>query len=889
MSKFLFSVIIPIYNVEDYIEETINSVINQTIGIEHIQLILVNDGSIDHSEDICLKYQKQYPDNIIYLKQPNSGVSKARNHGLKHALGSYINFLDSDDIWSPDAFEKGLKLFKKHPNIGAVIYPLTFFEASNKQHPLNFMFKQTRVVNILHDYQYIKLSSCSTIFRAEELKDRSFNDQLKVSEDCRLVTEIFLDNPYVGVVSNATYYYRKRITQSSTIQTSTQKKTWYLDTPKLCYQYLIDLSKKKYGRVIEYIQFLLAYDLHWRMDVEIANCLTNEERADYLCRMHALLDEIEDRIIIDFPTMKLNQKLYMLAFKHRSKDIFSLQNDRVFVEQTCFDKANNFSVMIDNIVIDGNDIDLYGRMTKIPHLLDDVYLKTDQGTISFEFYELDKTHDNQVCLNKQYQFPITGIHAKVNLCTTKSIQIMSKHPNGDFCLTLVFTYSSILNNNFTSLYLTGERYYLKYLKRNKELHIYQKNFKNALLLESKCLYHLLKRRKWKSFIYRMSAHMYGLFHHKPIWLLSDRIQVAGDNGEALFHYLQKQPKVPARVYFVVSNKSESYKELKRQYPHSVVGYNTFKHKLLHLNASKIISAQADNYVTNLFGNGKDFIGDLYRFKFIFLQHGITKDDLSPWLNVNANTINMFVTASKLEYSSFIDPQYHYNFPPKWIRLTGFARYDQLLNQDVELEKSIAIMPTWRKGLVSMLDNKTGKRVYDPSFQNTKYFKFYNGLINDDRLLKTIKKHGYKLRFIPHVNMTQQVQDFQSNPLVEIVTTNINYPMEFKKNSLIVTDYSSVFFDFCYLEKPVVYTQFDADTFFEGQAYDKGYFSYEQDGFGPVCQTLEEAVNEIIKIIENDCQLTEPYLERVEKFYAFHDQNNCERIYKAILELDQEKD
>ena len=68
--KYKFSVIIPIYNVEDYIEETILSVINQSIGFkENIQLILVNDGSPDDSEKICLKYKEMYPNNIIYIKQ----------------------------------------------------------------------------------------------------------------------------------------------------------------------------------------------------------------------------------------------------------------------------------------------------------------------------------------------------------------------------------------------------------------------------------------------------------------------------------------------------------------------------------------------------------------------------------------------------------------------------------------------------------------------------------------------------------------------------------------------------------------------------------------------------------------------------------------------------
>ena len=112
--KYKFSVVIPIYNVEDYVEETILSVINQTIGFEeNIQMILVNDGSPDNSEDICFRYKDKYPDNIIYVKQENRGVSAARNNGMNYIEGKYVNFLDSDDKWDLDAFEKVYDFFEK--------------------------------------------------------------------------------------------------------------------------------------------------------------------------------------------------------------------------------------------------------------------------------------------------------------------------------------------------------------------------------------------------------------------------------------------------------------------------------------------------------------------------------------------------------------------------------------------------------------------------------------------------------------------------------------------------------------------------------------------------------------------------------------------------------
>ena len=115
MFRYKFSVIIPIYNVEDYIEQTMLSVVNQTIGFkENIQLILINDGSSDNSENICKKYRDMFPDNVVYVEQKNSGVSSARNKGMEYIEGELVTFLDSDDKWDLRAFKEVYRSYLKH-------------------------------------------------------------------------------------------------------------------------------------------------------------------------------------------------------------------------------------------------------------------------------------------------------------------------------------------------------------------------------------------------------------------------------------------------------------------------------------------------------------------------------------------------------------------------------------------------------------------------------------------------------------------------------------------------------------------------------------------------------------------------------------------------------
>jgi len=103
MSKV--SVIIPVYNMEKYIEKCLDSIINQTM--KNIEVIIINDGSTDNSEQIILEYIKRHPEaNILYFEKDNGGLSDARNYGVPYATGKYISFIDADDYIENNLYEK---------------------------------------------------------------------------------------------------------------------------------------------------------------------------------------------------------------------------------------------------------------------------------------------------------------------------------------------------------------------------------------------------------------------------------------------------------------------------------------------------------------------------------------------------------------------------------------------------------------------------------------------------------------------------------------------------------------------------------------------------------------------------------------------------------------
>ena len=106
----------------------------------------------------------------------------------------------------------------------------------------------------------------------------------------------------------------------------------------------------------------------------------------------------------------------------------------------------------------------------------------------------------------------------------------------------------------------------------------------------------------------------------------------------------------------------------------------------------------------------------------------------------------------------------------------------------------------------------------------------------------------------------------------------------------ITDYSSVAFEVAYLKKPVIYYQFDRDEVFSGNhTFEEGYFSYEDDGFGPIVANQSDLMIELNKLIENNCSILEPYKTRVETTFPFRDGLNNQRVYDAIVALDSPED
>ncbi len=127
----LVSVIVPLYNAEKYIEETMESILNQTY--KNIEIVIVDDGSKDQSSSIVKNLKKKYPEQIQYILQENQGVSVARNTGIENANGEYISFLDSDDLWHSTKIKKQIESMHKNNMNACYCGYMNFYEETGEK------------------------------------------------------------------------------------------------------------------------------------------------------------------------------------------------------------------------------------------------------------------------------------------------------------------------------------------------------------------------------------------------------------------------------------------------------------------------------------------------------------------------------------------------------------------------------------------------------------------------------------------------------------------------------------------------------------------------------------------------------------------------------------
>src|SRR5574344_86840 len=336
--------------------------------------------------------------------------------------------------------------------------------------------------------------------------------------------------------------------------------------------------------------------------------------------------------------------------------------------------------------------------------------------------------------------------------------------------------------------------------------------------------------------------------HKDLWLVCEDRMEARDNGYWFFKYVVENHKDQEIVY-AIDSKSQDYQKVSGL--GKVIPYGGFIHWIYYLTASKNISSQKGGKPNAAFCYFLEINGILKNCR-IFLQHGITKDDMD-WLYYKNTRFSMFICGAKPEYE-YVAKKFGY--PKEYVQYLGFSRFDNLQNVTSD-HKKILVMPSWRSWFSLKSKNEDGK-IED--FERSEYYIRWSQFLNDKKLDEILDRSGLTLYFYPHRNMQKFLTEFKSKSKHVVFADCQNYDVQtlLKECAVLITDFSSVFFDFIYMKKPVIFYQFDYDRFRKDQ-YSEGYFKYNNNQFGQAFKNRDDVIANLQRIIRSGAKVDEDFL------------------------------
>ncbi|MDE5925550.1 MAG: CDP-glycerol glycerophosphotransferase family protein, partial [Helicobacter sp.] len=889
-----YYIISAVYNVEKYLDDYFNSILKQRLDFKNnITIICVDDGSTDRSAEIIQKYQKRFPENIVYLHKENGGQASARNLGIKW-LQEKLGYLESASAeitgeipyhrlprldksslamtqshqtssCEDDRIKQSITLHTKDSTMQSqksnmIDYPKASLNDSQK--PIWVTF--TDPDDFLdRDYFYevdkflgenadkdICMVGCNVIFYYEA--KNAFSDTHPLKNKFKDVATTKRNKNLNGLIQLAVMSAFFPLGRIGSLRMDEDLKPNFEDA-KFVNEFLMANMESSSA-------FLRNAKLYYRKRSDGSSTLDNVLEADkkQISKMGFLL-----RLLLNakesfkFPPAFLqNTILYDLFWQIKA----TLNKSSKFSFHTPREREEFFS------------------------LLDRIYSLIDTQRI-LEFNLADCWFYHKVgilnCFKKEYPpFQITYIDGfdavkrqiLIRYFTPDAKDIESFRIDGE---EVYADYEKIVQNDFLDrVFCYEKRFWVHIPQNSNELEIFVRGQKARITFGGKQHQSLV--------VAYIEDEFQQIQNSNTLWLLMDRDTEADDNAEHFYRYLAKNyPK--QNIVFALRRESKDWTRLQKE-GFNLVAFDTQEFRDILKNSSKVISSHIDAYLVNHLGKdtlkGKDFV---------FLQHGVILNDLSSWLN--SKQVSLFITSTQGEYDSIVGDFNHYIFGIKEMQLTELARHDRLLSKSLSYQKQsqatrqILLMPTWRKHLSGDMIGNGNARKYNPQFLESQYFHYWNTLLSSQTLQQLCEKYRCNIVFNPHQNTMPYIKDFAIPSFAKMKTDETSLQQLFIESDIMITDYSSVSFEMAYLKKPVLYYQFDEEEFRNNQ-YQKGYFDYCKDGFGPVVTTEEELLKELEILLQNDCKVGEPYKSNIENTFEFRDGKCCERIYNAILELDK---
>lgn len=350
---------------------------------------------------------------------------------------------------------------------------------------------------------------------------------------------------------------------------------------------------------------------------------------------------------------------------------------------------------------------------------------------------------------------------------------------------------------------------------------------------------------------------------------------AQDNGYVFFKHCMEHDAekiLDAKIYYIIDKNASDYERVK-MYDDHVIDFLSLDH-MVYLLAAKLLVSSDSKPHSYVWRPNNSIISDALKDKdLFFLQHGVTalkrvdhvfgKKSVSP--------VSRFVATSADERSIIIN---NFGYKPNEVSMTGFARWDDLEDKSKDYNE-ILIMPTWR----SWLDE-----CEDSAFLESDYYKNYEELLTSKRLQKLLEENDLVFNFYIHPKFKDFINSFSvDNDRIRLIPYGEEPLNELMMRcKLLITDYSSVCWDVYYMNKPVLFYQFDYELY---NTIHGSYLNMETDLFGYRSFTIKELLDDFEKSIKNGFKQPKKFDKMRESKFAFTDKNNSARIVREIKKMD----
>lgn len=863
------SVIIPVYNVENYIRKCLDSIVGQHFDKNTLQVILINDGSTDSSAEICAEYCEKYDYFELYNVE-NGGQARARNIGIDIAKGKYIAYLDSDDSLSPDTLESTASFFDEHyDEIDLVTYKIVpVLKGVRKKVHFRYDFlKKTGVYDLTQsDNYYITQTNMNIVVKNKGDENVLFDTTPNYKhEDQLYCTDVLREKMKIGFVDDCEYLYEQNPqgTVSKFFTTST------FDLTLMKWKEMFD----SYGENLPpYVQALYINDIQWKLRTDIFHPyhLEGREYDNAINEIRALLSRIDDDLILNHPVCNEMSKYYFIDFKYNGNLKVSFGDTiRLNHGDNLISESSTVNLRITKFRFFGNKLELCGHLysfafnySEVPQLI-----IRNKGSVieSPEMYESSFSYDcAKVKNNRAWGF-------RCLIDTSEDVSLSFKAVIGD--------------KNYSVELETGEWVvFNKSIGRTE----YVTGNKKCRLTDNRCVvenvgssaerkYHIkellrMLRTNLKVFVVRLICMLLPI--KDEIWLYHDCNTVGTDNGFLQFQH-DFEMKDEVKRYYVVNGSIEKAKPMfTPEQQKNLIAFRSWKHKILYLKSSKVITAFIEkvNYLP-FFDDVYKYYMDLFKGDVIYLQHGVLHAHL-PWkYSYERLDIASEVISTNYEVDNFTS---NYCFPESALIKAKMPRYDFINCDLVPQNNRILLAPSWRKYLIKL----TGDGAWVPTKEQFLESDFYiqtRDFLESKELADLLEDNDWYLDFKLHPIFAVYNECFNiDNPRISIPEKT--EPSDYK---IAITDYSSFVFDFVYLKRAVVYFMPDYAQFKAGFNDYKELDIPLEEGFGELTKTSVELLNALEKIIKNDGKALPPFDKKTDGFFFNQDKNSRATIYSHL--------